>query len=164
MIESDIIYAPQKWIWSDTDFDQMGWHDAHIHALAFRPERFQLLLDIDYIFKWVQPVPGEKSYKFWVAPCTLIFKNVRQIRFSIDPIQDISILDITRSDPQEINSVLGFDFLYLLACAEGESVVRSTGYEQFTRRPPSLVSTQRFLEKERGGFSFSSNTPPELTN
>jgi hypothetical protein len=28
-------YELEKWIWTEADFDVMGWHDSSIHALAF---------------------------------------------------------------------------------------------------------------------------------
>ena len=48
-------YKLEKWIWTEADFDVMGWHDSQIHATAFFPEDFELVLDIDYIFDWVHP-------------------------------------------------------------------------------------------------------------
>jgi len=90
-------YTLEKALWADADFEQMGWHDSHIHAIAFRPESFQLLLDIDYIFRWVGPAPKETHYKFWLSPCTLMFKNVYQLWISLEPLEDVSIQDITRS-------------------------------------------------------------------
>ncbi|MDV4012483.1 hypothetical protein BAY06_08330 [Elizabethkingia anophelis] len=52
-----------KDIWTDMDFEQMGWHDNYIHAIVFPNENQKLVLDMDYIFKWVL---DEKSnlYKF----------------------------------------------------------------------------------------------------
>ncbi len=98
----------------------MRWHDAHIHALAFSPNSFQLLFDIDYIFQWVQPSTGEQSYRFWLSPCTLMFNAVHQTRIYLEPLEDVSILDLARSDPREINSELGIGYLYRIECAEGE--------------------------------------------
>ena len=61
-------YELDKWIWTEADFEQMGWHDARIHAIAFLTETFEFALDIDYILQWVEPAEGETYYKFWVAP------------------------------------------------------------------------------------------------
>jgi hypothetical protein len=33
----------------------MGWHDVHIHAVAFRAELFEFWLNMDCIFSWVHP-------------------------------------------------------------------------------------------------------------
>jgi hypothetical protein len=151
-------YTLEKALWTDADFEQMGWHDSHIHAIAFRLESFLLLLDIDYIFRWVEPAPKETHYKFWLSPCTLMFKNVYQLRISLEPLEDVSIQDITRSAPEQIKE-LGTANRYAVECNEGEITFRPTGYEQFIHRLPTLVSSQRFTEEERGGFSFACITP-----
>jgi hypothetical protein len=31
-------YTPEKWIWTEADFETMGWHDVHVHALAFQTD------------------------------------------------------------------------------------------------------------------------------
>ena len=36
-------------------FEEMGWHDSLIRSFAFDDENWRLLLDLDYIFKWVHP-------------------------------------------------------------------------------------------------------------
>jgi hypothetical protein len=49
-----------KTIWTDADFDAMGWHDNAVHAIALEPvpsDPGRLLLDIDYILEWVPPLP-----------------------------------------------------------------------------------------------------------
>ncbi len=45
-------YILEKSIWTDLDFENMGWHDSRIHSVAFG-ENFELIFDIDYIFKWL---------------------------------------------------------------------------------------------------------------
>jgi hypothetical protein len=77
----------EKWIWTDADLAKMGWHDVHLHGIA-RYEKVErdeekgseghfsgveLLLDIDYILKWVNL---GKYFEFWVAPSTLVFDGV----------------------------------------------------------------------------------------
>ena len=90
-----------------------------------------------------------------------MFNAVHQTRISLEPLEDVSILDLARSDPREINSELGIGYLYRIECAEGEISFRATGYQQFVRRAPSLVSSQRFSEEQRGGFSFACQTPAD---
>jgi hypothetical protein len=74
----------EKPVWTEADFEQMGWHDVHVHAVAFRPQIFELWLDMDYIFRWVDPHDGETHYSFWVAPATLVFENVYDLKFDIE--------------------------------------------------------------------------------
>jgi hypothetical protein len=52
-------YELEKWVWSEADFEEMVWHDARIHAIAFLPDSFEFVLDIDYILRWVQPAEGQ---------------------------------------------------------------------------------------------------------
>jgi hypothetical protein len=60
-------YKLEKTLWTDADFERMDWHDNPVHAIAFGPASRELSLDIDYIFKWEQPLPGEKHYRFWIS-------------------------------------------------------------------------------------------------
>ena len=76
-------YTIEKWIWTEADFEVMGWHDNRIYALAFSADTFELILDIDYIFKWINPEPGETFFQFWTAPATLVFQNVYDVEFDI---------------------------------------------------------------------------------
>ncbi len=90
-------YKLEKSVWTDVDFETMGWHDCIIHA--FCPgENNQMLLDIDYIFKWVQT---GKTFKFWVSPRTLVFENVYDIKSQIDGCYGgLEIDKISRENPQ----------------------------------------------------------------
>src|SRR6202012_2738132 len=87
-----------KGIWTIDDFDEMGWHDCLIHAISFG-EEFKLLLDIDYIFKWV--LEG-KRYKFWIAPCTLIFENCYDVKFDLDmSVPRLEMDSVIRENPKK---------------------------------------------------------------
>ena len=156
-------YVPDKWIWSEADFEQMSWHDVGIHALAFRPSSYELLFDIDYLYRWVAPLAGETYYKFWVSPATLLFHNVYDIRFDLEPLDSICISGITRSEmdkPRNADSIgRDVDWLWTIECLDGEISFRATSFEQFTRGRPILQSQQRLSEQARGGFSFSCDTP-----
>ena len=81
--------ALEKWTWTEEDFERMGWHDAQVHAFAFLPESWELLLDLDYILKWVAPSEGESHYSFWSAPATLIFENVADLKIELEPPEDL---------------------------------------------------------------------------
>ena len=68
-------YELEKEVWSEKNFSSMGWHDASIWSMVCSSEKFEYLLDLDYIFKWVDPKEGETSFEFWVAPVTMVFEN-----------------------------------------------------------------------------------------
>ena len=93
-------YTPEKWLWTDADFEQMGWHDVHIHGFAFGA--YTLTFDIDYTFRWVDPAPGETYYRFWLSPATLVFDDVSDVQLDLEPHGKPIIMGVTRSEPVTI--------------------------------------------------------------
>ena len=152
-------YKLQKPVWTEADFEQMGWHDVHVRAIAFHPESFELWLDIDYIFSWVDPQGSDKHYSFWLAPATLVFENVYDLKFDIESHDgDLELQGIERgeaSTPRNAATIAKqTEWRWLLDFNEGQIVFRSVGFSQFTRRSPVLVPVQQFTLEERGGISF----------
>lgn len=152
-------YKLEKWIWTEADFEVMGWHDSQIHALAFLPEDFELAFDIDYIFQWLEPQSNETYFKFWVAPATLVFKNVRDVEFNIESYNaQLEIDGIKREgESPPINAEhIGktAEWLWIIECQEGDIRFRSVGYEQFIRAPPQLSSSQ-IIDRKTSGISFA---------
>jgi|SRR5687767_7340153 len=91
-------HARPKSLWTEADFEIMGWHDARIYALAFLEETFEFALDIDYILEWVKPVPPAERFTFWVSPCTLVFENVSELEIDLAPYVDLTIDDISSGE------------------------------------------------------------------
>lgn len=145
-------YTPEKWIWTEADFDRMGWHDVNVHAFAFRA--CTLSFDLDYMFRWVDPAPGETYYKFWMSPSTLVFAHVSDVRLDLTPHGAPIIMGLTRSEPAAVPGY-ATTWQWSIDCLDGEVAFRATGYRQFTRRAPVLVSAQYFSGAERGGISFA---------
>jgi len=72
--------------WKTEDFDDMSWHDVHVHGLRIVQNEgddgsAELFLDIDYILEWLE---GEGHFNFVVAQTTLQFHNVFGLRLSLD--------------------------------------------------------------------------------
>jgi hypothetical protein len=40
-------YELEKWLWTESDFEMMGWHDSRVYAISFSPEQSEIILDID---------------------------------------------------------------------------------------------------------------------
>jgi hypothetical protein len=154
------IYTLEKLVWSDDDFEQLGWHDATIHAIAFGPNDFVLSLDVDYIFKWMEPAAGEEFFQFWVAPCTMVFQNVYDIELEATSYGGplLSVDELRRSDPRSPKNAahIGRDceWLWTFECHHGELSFRAVGFQQYVRRPPILSRMQVLGIMERGGYSF----------
>jgi hypothetical protein len=146
-------YKLEKRVWTVKDFEQMGWHDCRIRAFGLRPEKFQFLVDIDYIFKWVEvPKDGQTYYNFWVAPCTLAFNNIYDLKFKIESSEGLEIESIERLDSKESQNNMGTEWLWKINCHEGCISMRSIGFEQYVRRDPMLIQDQILDLDVRGGY------------
>jgi hypothetical protein len=152
-------YKLQKWVWTEADFENMSWHDSRIYALAFSPDTFELLLDIDYIFQWVNPEQGENSFRFWVAPATLVFRNVYEVEFDVLTTTGLEIDNLTRSEPRAPRNAAyierDVEWSWTIDCQQGDIKLWSIGYNQYIRSTPQFGQTQKLELEVRGGYSFA---------
>lgn len=135
-----------KSIWTNDDFEFMGWHDCPIYGIRFDNE---ILIDLDYILKWELDTT-KKAYSFWISPATLIFHNVSNLHIDInlDFINGIEILDINREILKDTKTK------WIIGAQEGTITLIASGYTQYIRRIPLLTTSQCLSEIERNGYSF----------
>ena len=140
---SNMTYDLEKKIWTESDFDKMGWHDNHIYKIRLTED---LELDIDYILKWNQPDLEGLHFTFWIAPTTLVFKSIKDLNFEFDTGSEDSfeIEDIDRENVQ-----------WTIITRKGDIQFTSDGYEQFIRQEPSFQFTQTKSYIERNGIRFT---------
>ena len=153
-------YELEASIWTDADFDRMGWHDCRIHAMGFNPAAGEFLLDIDYIFAWVPPPAGETYFKFWLAPATLVFEESSDMRIDVSTWSDLGIDRVLRSAPQQLPDGR-LAYTYTLECQQGEISVSASGYRMFVKRMPVLQQGQVLESAQRGGQTFSRDLRPQ---
>lgn len=149
-------YEIEKTVWTDADFDVMGWHDATIWAMAVISDDFEFSFDIDYILRWVHPVPPEECYSFWVSPATLVFRGVQNIKINIDAdyIQLIEVADINREGPFSWPDGTLTNWKWIIELQQGSIEFEASGFTQYFRRPPVFGTQQGLGFDERGGISF----------
>jgi hypothetical protein len=93
-------------VWTDADFDQMGWHDVRVHAIGFFEDDLEtpaeLALDIDYIVRWIDPEPPDEYFTFDIAPATLVFSDVWGLEGELQAFQRtlLTIDGIERGEPE----------------------------------------------------------------
>jgi hypothetical protein len=134
-------------IWTDADFVDMGWHDAVLYSMSFPQADCVVRFDIDYIFKWHW---GREAVSGWdVAPCTLEFNNVSDLKVSLKwQMQgDTSIQDITRKNSQPSPNGKFMVWDYRIELDVGDISFSATGFTQAVRRPP-IFSTSQSLGRE----------------
>jgi hypothetical protein len=147
-----------KATWTDADFPAMGWHDCRVHAVSIGeyeddtlpPAR--LLLDLDYIVRWVEPERSKRPFTFWIAPATLVFELAWNVTGQLGPLHEVmEIADVHRLDPPDSN----LEPLWHIEGQNFELRVRAPGYTQYLRMPPQHVPRQILTSAERGGISFA---------
>jgi len=149
-----------KATYAEPDFDKLSWHDCRIWGLEFHSGdsdeddwTSDLILDIDFITEWVCGIePG--STKFRVAPATLAFHGVTDLKINIESdhigyqvaLSEVSIDRISREQIQ--NQKVFFDRPYykwtvrLNSPKQGEIVFGAVGFTQTLRAEPLLTDKQ----------------------
>jgi hypothetical protein len=150
-------FTLEKRHWTDADFEVMGWHDSTVWSIAFLTEAYELVLDIDYILKWERN-ELDGYFAFWVAPATIVFRNVYDLKFDVAFYDDTQIQDLKRGDPGKPRNAeyIGTDreWRWVLTFSGGRISFRSSGFDQFFRRDPVLSDQQSLSLETRGGMSF----------
>ena len=137
----------------ESRFDEMSWHDNAVHGLRIREGEHgcgELELDLDYILEWLGPT--ESVFTFRVAPATLTFFEVFDLRIEIDyaaataGITPFCISEITRDSP--VNSVKP-NWKIELNWPQGAISFSATGFRQVLRAAPTVSASQSLRHQER---------------
>ncbi len=175
----------ERCVWTDEDFGAMGWHDACVHAVAVEDDgQSRLLLDLDYIVNWVKPQPPETSWRFSVAPATLVFENVWDLEGEIAAASGMAqrvllLIDVVRREANVMKDVeSGRRQRWISGMAGGHDFSKGSpetadldrweitghnfglrfladGFHQHFRSQPTLIEKQSLTLAERGGLSFA---------
>jgi probable F420-dependent oxidoreductase len=148
------------------DFADLSWHDNEIYGIEFRVGDAEkddwtsdLALDIDYIVDWIRK--GD-AMQFSIAPATLVFHGVTDLRLEIDGGQvgqQVSLLlpSIAAIERERIVDQRVFlDRPYYRWCIRlngspnGELAFGAVGFTQTLRREPVLCEQQRLGRSLRG--------------
>ena len=145
-----------KTTWTAADFDDLSWHDDHVHALRIIEGEHgsgELVLDLDHIVEWLEPSDGQ--CRFLLAPATLTFHDITDLRITIDyasptaAIAPMSIGEIAREPLVYPNGHRTFRWRVLVNWPAGKLTFQSPGFTQVLRAQPVVTEKQRFDPKER---------------
>ncbi len=152
------LYELEKPVWTDRDFDTMGWHDATIWAMAMPSNdlEFEFIFDIDYIVRWVDPTPPANIFSFWVSPATLVFHGAWRLKLNLDLelINLLEVADIRREGPLAWPDGRLSKWKWIIELQQGEIEFEASGFTQYFRKAPTLGTLQNLSLDERGGISF----------
>ncbi|HUS52560.1 MAG TPA: hypothetical protein VMY41_00945 [Thermohalobaculum sp.] len=147
----------------NTPANAPSWHDNLIYGIHLQsadPDRgiwrSNLVLDIDHIVEWI--CGEDRQVSFLVAPATLVFHDVTDLRIDVDfgadgsggqriNINELSIAQIVR-DPVERLAAVGAPPHYAwrieLNLPQGSKIgFGASGYTQTLRSEPQLIDEQR---------------------
>lgn len=157
------IFKLEKKVFDLSDFEKMSFHDVQIYGISkydTTGEGFvDLLFDIDMIFKWINPVKPKKSFEFWIAPCTLVFKYLSNLKVAISEnyatntgfeINNLVIVDKKNIYGDVVNYSWKIDFHN-----NGVIEFNSNNFQCYVRRKPLLCKVQSYPYNKRGGVDFS---------
>ena len=146
-------YKLDKYVWTDADLEQMGWHDCNIYKIRLTED---LEFDIDYILKWNEPDLEGLPFTFWLSPATLVFKSIQNLSFEFDIGFEnaFEIEDIEREDGNR----------WTIITRQGNIQFISNGYEQYIRQEPFFEFGQIISFIERYGHSLDKTTSQENPN
>jgi hypothetical protein len=140
--------------WTHEQFDEMSWHDNHVHGLRIVPGDYgagELVLDIDYIAEWLRL---DDAMKFRLVPATLRFTDVTNLRITLDYASPsaatgpFSIHTIERRAEQRERYVAQL-WRIEVNWPVGEISFEASGYEQSARGEVVVTSQQWLSPAER---------------
>ena len=141
-------YYLEKRIWTEDDFDKMGWHDCLIYCIRFSKD---LEFDIDYILQWNEPALAGLPFTFWVAPSTLIFRNVYELAFELDTLLfSEGGFEIESIEQESIEN----GTVWTIVTQQGDIHFKSDGFQQYIRQEPFYQFGQTISYTERNGISL----------
>jgi hypothetical protein len=154
--------------YTEADFDELSWHDCSIWGMALQNgggepvfEPADLALDIDFIVEWLRGVGAPARFR--VAPATLVFHNVTDLRIKMDTthsgadyrmaLSPWAILRIERRPIESPEVYPGTQFyawtLVLGTPTPGEIHFGASGFTQELRADPVLTEHQSLTIAER---------------
>jgi hypothetical protein len=144
-------YELKKRIWTEADFDRMGWHDCTIYKVRLAED---LEMDIDYILQWNEPETDGFPFTYWVSPATLVFKKIKDLSFEFDAtsMEPIEIEDIE----QEIDD--DGKTRWTIITQQGDVEFTCESFEQYIRQEPFCQLSPAISMRERNGFSLERTT------
>ena len=152
-------YQLEKKVWTDADFAVMGWHDSPVYGMAFFSDSGtlsnELVFDLDYIFQWIDPIPPARNFSFWIAPATLVFKDIRDLNIQMETVPpstfDFEILDIHRLE--QFSAPTGESYWkWHIELGNGNIYFSAGAYEQITKQQPTLSGSQEFPNRGETNF------------
>ena len=147
--------------WETKDFDDMSWHDVHVHGFRFieyeeSSGTAELIFDIDYILEWLK---NEEGLSFVVAQSTLQFHKVFGLKFALDYVENsagmcaFSLSNIEREEIVYPNGYVRFKWSLEINWPSGHIEFESSGFSQWTVGRPITQNGRQSLDPSQRNIS-----------
>lgn len=149
-----------EYLWTDRQYDEMSWHDCHVHALRVVEGAHgagELVLDLDYIVEWMCDAEG---CRFRIVPASLRFQEVTGLRLVLDyatpsaALGPFSIHAIERRDEPRERYVAQV-WKIVLNWPEGAIDFEAKGFVQRATGEPVVSVAQCLHPDERGSHVWT---------
>src|SRR3989344_2185917 len=129
---------------TDSNFDEISWHDNFVYSIILPDSDYNFKLDIDYIQEWIEN--GDEPYNFIVAPSILCFQNVfdLSINLKFERYNDLCIESITRENKRLSPNGKVFIWDYYIAFERGDIKFSATGFYQQYTAATKLMNGQKY--------------------
>jgi len=165
-----VAYHPSRMsgTWTEADFDRLSWHDCYVWGLTFGagdPDTgdwtSDFIVDLDFIVEWICGV--DAAFQFRVAPATLTFHGVTDLRIGVEwgdgalqaAIHPMSIDRIERERVAHQKVFLDRPYYRWRIVANwptgGELAFGAVGFTQQLRAEPVVSAHQHLSRHERRG-------------
>lgn len=148
---------PMLKTWTTTDFEELCWHDCHIHGFRFGDVNEEygtadLEFDIDFITEWI--AKDGSPFQFLVAPATLTFHDAISLRFELDYVTSTAGMTVFSIDgiyrePFPPPADMIFHWRLPINWPAGEITFDSPGFTQRLSQEPVHCDGQRLTEEQR---------------
>jgi len=145
-----------EYLWTEEEFDEMSWHDNHVHGLQIIEGDYgagKLILDIDYILEWINSAEGK--FQFRILPAFLEFKGVTNLRIALDyatPTAGLAPFSIHAIE-RKIEARERYEaqlWKIIINWPVGEITFEAEGFEQRGIHEPQVAEEQWLSSQERG--------------
>jgi len=140
--------------WNDSQFDEMSWHDNHVHALRVVEGEFgagKLIFDLDYILEWIQ---DDDKYLFKMIPASLTFFEVTDLKIELDYARPTAALGpfsiheiLRRFEKRERYEAILWEMRF--NWPDGKITFEAKGFNQVGRGAPITSQDQKLSHTER---------------
>ncbi len=140
-------------VWTQDDFEEMSWHDNHVHGLSLAEGEHgsgTISFDLDYILEWIKRDSGDIVFR--LAPADLTFHEVTNLVVHLDydkpaaALSPFSLDSIVRIEERRASYTASVWKLNL-NWPEGYISFEASGYVQ-TLRGDAVIKDQQVLRGE----------------